>query len=157
LYLAGLVVCAGCGRLMIARKDRRGDYCGAWDHHRTRGTLAESPCLRHGGRQGVLGEDAPPLPGEAGRRLDLLTRGDLGHLPAHLEGQELDAWRAFREGIIRLTAYLAEHHPEDYNALLRAQEEAAAVEVAEGAYVPGTLARMHGAELVEAHRLTKDR
>jgi hypothetical protein len=75
LYLAGVVICAGCGAPMVARADRMEYYCGTWDRHRTRGTLAESPCLRNGVRQAVLEEYVNRYLQEAGEKLDALTIG----------------------------------------------------------------------------------
>jgi dihydrofolate synthase/folylpolyglutamate synthase len=46
---------------------------------------------------------------------------DLWHDPGSLrllEGQEETAWQGFSDGIARLTGYLAQHHPDEYNALL---------------------------------------
>jgi DNA invertase Pin-like site-specific DNA recombinase len=73
LYLAGLVRCAGCGEPMVARADRTEYYCATWDRHRTRGTLAESPCLRNGVRQAVLEEHVNRYLRDAGKKLDALT------------------------------------------------------------------------------------
>ena len=95
-------------------------YCGTWDKHRTKGTLAESPCLRNGVKQDLLEKYIEKYLEETGRRLELLTRGpDAGHLTGRLEGQEREAWRAFCEGVDRLTGYLAQQHPAEYNAILR--------------------------------------
>jgi DNA invertase Pin-like site-specific DNA recombinase len=155
LYFAGLVHCAGCGKPMVARKDRLEYYCSTWDKHRTRGALADSPCLRNGVRQSVLEEYASRYLEETGKRLALLTGGDAGHLTDHLQEQAQGAERSFFAGLTRLARYLAEHHPDDYNALLREQEEAAAVETIAGGTV--SLAKVHGQELVTMHHQTKDR
>jgi DNA invertase Pin-like site-specific DNA recombinase len=124
LYLAGLVVCAGCGRPMVARADRGEYYCGTWDKCRTRGRLGDSPCLRNGVKQGVLEGYVERYLEETGRRLQLLTEDlDAGHLTGRLGEQAGEAWGAFLKGIDRLTDYLARHHPDDFAALLRAAAE----------------------------------
>jgi hypothetical protein len=121
-YLAGLLVCAGCGEPMIARADRKEYYCGTWDKHRVRGALAESPCERNGVRHTVLEGYIDRYLEETGRRLELLTEGpDDKHLTGRLEGQEETAWRSFKAGFYRPCKYLRDHHPEEYVAILREQ------------------------------------
>lgn len=126
LYLAGLVTCAGCGKPMSARTDRMEFYCGTWDKHRTRGTLAESPCLRNGVRQEALEGYISQYLEETGKRLELLTQGPDGrHLTDHLTEQGAQAHRAFIEGIERLCDYLAQHHPDEYNSICQEYAERA--------------------------------
>jgi DNA invertase Pin-like site-specific DNA recombinase len=120
LYLARLVVCAGCGQPMIARADRQAYFCSTWEHYRARGALADSPCERNGVRHAVLNEYLQKYLDEAGHRLDQLTAVPPGDAAAagRLEDEEGDAHRRFVAGFARLTRYLAEHDPRGYNALL---------------------------------------
>jgi hypothetical protein len=123
MYLAGLVICAGCGTPMVARTDRMEFYCGTWDKHRTRGTLTESPCLRNGVRQEVLEDYIGQYLDETGKRLELLTAGpDAGPLTGQLSEQVETAWGGFFEGLTRLTQYLADHHTAEYDAILAEQQ-----------------------------------
>jgi DNA invertase Pin-like site-specific DNA recombinase len=134
LYLAGLVVCDGCGRLMVARADRQEYYCGTWDKARVRGALDDCPCQRNGVKQEVLEHYISEFLPEVQRRLDMLKAGaGDGRLVRHLEGEQHTSWRAFNEGFDRLTAYLAEHCPDDYDALLREEHEAQAANDADAA------------------------
>jgi hypothetical protein len=56
---------------------------------------------------------------EAGERLDVLTVGlDADNLTDRLKGQEGDAWKAYQDGVYRLTQYLSERHPETYADLV---------------------------------------
>jgi hypothetical protein len=92
-------------------------------------TRAECSCLRNGVFQDVLGWYVTRYLEETGKRLELLTEGlDAGHLTDRMEGQEETAWRGFIDGIHRLTGYLAEHHPAEYDAILREQQQRAAEE-----------------------------
>jgi hypothetical protein len=75
LYLAGLVVCGGCGSPMVGRFDRREYHCGTWDKHRIRGALADSPCERNGVKQALLEEYIGKYLEETGRRLEILKSG----------------------------------------------------------------------------------
>src|SRR5205823_5338900 len=79
------------------------------------------PCLRNGVKQAVLQEYVEKYLDQAGQRLDIMMSGPngVGHLTDRLEGQEAGAWRAFCEGMDRLTDYLAEHHPHEYAAVLQ--------------------------------------
>jgi hypothetical protein len=120
LYLAGLVVCTGCGKPMFARKDRREFYCATCHTHREKGRADVSPCERNAVSQAVLEGYVNRYLEEAGKRVELLAGSvDAGPLTGRLRAQEADAWRGFGEGIARLTAYLAEHQPDAYNAILR--------------------------------------
>jgi hypothetical protein len=49
---------------------------------------------------------------------DLDAVDDPAHLTDRLEEEEEEHWRAFRDGIKRLTGYLAAHHPDQYTAIL---------------------------------------
>ena len=83
------------------------------------GTVAESPCLRNAVKQSVVDEYIGRYLEEVGQRLQLLTQGaGAGGLTGRLKEQETEAWRGFQEGIDRLTAYLAEHHPDAYAAIV---------------------------------------
>jgi hypothetical protein len=160
LYLAGIVVCAGCGKPMVARADRMEYYCGTWDKHRTRGTLKECPCERNGVKQAVLEEYIDRYLEETGKRLELLTRKpDADHLTEHLEKQETEAWSSFRAGIDRLCGYLMTYHPEEYAAILqedarRAAEDRAVMEAAfkqpASPIEPGTLKGRYGKQFEQA-------
>jgi DNA invertase Pin-like site-specific DNA recombinase len=130
-YLAGLVYCGNCGARMVAgppRKGNRREYvCGTYHaacrHKRREGCK----CLRNGVFQATLEEYVERYLEETGKRLEILTarphRGDTDDLTDRLKEQERGAWQGFHEGIMRLTGYLAEHHPDDYNAILRDQSE----------------------------------
>jgi|GEM_PF-6255195 hypothetical protein len=158
LFLAGVAVCVGCGATMVARSDRMEYYCGTWDKHRTRGTLAECPCERNGVRQAVLEKYIGKYLDETGRRLELLTRRpDGSHLTDRLEGQEAEAWEAYAAGVTQLIGYLATHHPDEYNTIRREdaarraedEEEVRAGAGSKGAK-PGSLAARYGKTLDEA-------
>jgi len=138
LYLAGLLVCANCGGRLVAGPSRRKlrrprpgvptghryEYvCGSYQKAVREGRLAESKCLRNGVWQDEIEVYVNRYLEETGKRLEMLTRGPDGrHLTDRLEGQEADAWTAFRAGLERVTAYLSEHHPEQYAALLEEYE-----------------------------------
>jgi DNA invertase Pin-like site-specific DNA recombinase len=127
MYLSGLVACAGCGLPMIARAESREYCCGTWDRHRTRGALAECPCQRNGLKQADLEHYINHYLPECRKRLRLLQEGaGDGSLVHRLEGQQQASWQAFLESCDRLTGYLCAHCPDDYNALLRGEEEARA-------------------------------
>jgi DNA invertase Pin-like site-specific DNA recombinase len=147
-YLAGLVYCANCGGRMVCgpvvrrtakgpRKDghageRQQYFCGTYAKCCREKRRNESPCLRNGVFQDVLERYIDGYLEETGRRLELLTsRPNESHLFDRLEGQETEAWQALCEGVTRLEAYLAEHHPEDYAAII-AEDEA---KQAEEAYI----------------------
>jgi DNA invertase Pin-like site-specific DNA recombinase len=159
LYLSGLLFCAGCGEPMVGGRDRRGAlqyHCGTYQKFANRGNPRACPCRRNGISQRVLDRALGHALRESGQRLELL-RGDLdtGRLTGPLEGQEETAWQGFRDGIARLTGYLAQHHPEEYNAILeeqsrKAEEDEAAVKNSVPAR-PGLLAEK-GGRLLEAHR-----
>src|SRR5262249_51585305 len=120
LYLAGLVTCASCGKLMVARSARMEYYCGTWDKHRVRGTLAESPCLRNGVKQEVIEEYIDKYLDETDQRLQLLTQGPDGRLLTDkLEKDQAGQWKAFCDGLERLQSYLMKFHPEQYDAIIR--------------------------------------
>jgi hypothetical protein len=98
---------------------------------------------------------------ETGRRLELLTGGlDAGHLTDRLEGQEDAAWQGFRDGIERLTGYLAENHPDEYAAILaedarRAAEDEEAIRTGSPVAPAGILAAHYGERLRVAHEKAK--
>ena len=116
--MTGLLVCSGCGKPMQGRTDRMEYYCSTWDHHRVDGDLKGSPCLRNGIKQEVLEDYVGRYLEETDKRLDLLIqRPDGEHLTDKLEGQQSEAWRGLCEGIDRLTAYLAQHHPAEFAAI----------------------------------------
>jgi DNA invertase Pin-like site-specific DNA recombinase len=120
MYLSGLVICTGCGKPMVARADRMEYYCGTWDKHRVRGTLADSPCLRNGVRQEVLEQFINRHLDETGRRLEMLTQApdvDAG-LTGKLERQEDRHWWEFALGLERLQGYLRKNHPQEYRELM---------------------------------------
>jgi DNA invertase Pin-like site-specific DNA recombinase len=139
LYLAGLVYCGNCGGRMVAGPVRRtsgklrkdghtGDRhefcCGTYFKAVREGRRRDCKCLRNGVFQDTLEDYIGRYLDETGQRLQLLTGGlDAGNLGGRLEADELGAWRAFVAGIDRLTGYLAEHHPADYDALLRADQD----------------------------------
>jgi DNA invertase Pin-like site-specific DNA recombinase len=166
-YLAGLAYCGNCGSKMEAglrRSRKRGRpllgyqfYCGGY-HRAVRSGLAGCTCKRNSVYQHELREYVDLYLEEVGTRLEKLTGGlDARQLTAPLEGQEEAAWQAFRDGLARLTNYLAENCPEQYAAVLddldRRQEEPDR-QGGESSYRPGTLAAAAaaaGTDLVTAH------
>jgi hypothetical protein len=149
LYLSGLVCCAHCGEAMhaqvlpkpkSARKDgftgeRYEYFCstyfkavreGRWS--KGKGYAAgECTCLRNPVTQDVIEGYVGRWLTETGTRLELLTSGlESSHLTDRLT-EDVDAhWRAFFEGVERLTTYLAQHHSEEYGEILREFAEATA-------------------------------
>jgi DNA invertase Pin-like site-specific DNA recombinase len=139
LYLSGLVCCSHCGKQMHAqvlpkpmkypRKDgSTGEkyeyFCstyfkavreGRW--RKGKGYAAgECKCLRNPVTQDVLEGYVQRWLEETGTRLELLTSGlESSHLTDKLT-EDVDAhWQAFFAGVERLTTYLSQHHPDDYN------------------------------------------
>jgi hypothetical protein len=123
---------------MVARGDRLEYYCGTWHRHRTKGTLAESPCCRNGVRQAVLEEYVHRYLTDAGKKLDALTVGcpsadyltnavvDLttgdtrikGASPAgKLEGDLHSTHDAYVDNYLRLLDYVRDHDPEGWAAM----------------------------------------
>lgn len=120
LYFSGLVVCAECGRTMNICTPRKEYLCSTYDNHRNRGTLAESTCERNGIEHSLLEKYVNSYLEETGRRIELLVQSPNGdHFTDTLKKQEVAQWEGFREGIARLTGYLAQNHPDEYNAILR--------------------------------------
>src|SRR5262249_14231585 len=88
---------------------------------------------------------------ETGKRLELLMgvpEANGKRLIDRLAGQEDDAWQAFADGMTRLCEYLVQHHPDEYNAILREettrrqQEQRARETNGYQPSTPGTLARV---------------
>jgi hypothetical protein len=162
LYLAGLVYCGNCGGRMVAgagrKNSRNGDryeyMCGTYQKAVCRGTRKECQCLRNGVFQDVLEGYVNRYLEESGQRLQLLTEApDDSHLTDRLAEQEGTAWQGFVEGIGRLTGYLAQHHPDDYAAILdQAHRRAAEDRQAEDgpAAAPGSLLAHFGQRLKDA-------
>jgi DNA invertase Pin-like site-specific DNA recombinase len=135
LYLAGLLYCGNCGKLMVASRTRKpkskprkdgstGDrheyICNTYFKAVRDGRRAECPCLRNGVFQDALEPYIDRYLEETGQRLALLTEGlDADNLTTRLEQQEAEHEQAFLDGIKRLMGYLAEHHPEEYEDFLR--------------------------------------
>jgi DNA invertase Pin-like site-specific DNA recombinase len=125
LYLAGLVTCAGCGAPMVARSDRLEYYCGTWDKHRTRGTLAECPCLRNGVRQEVLEEYVNRYLVQVGERLDKLVACPTADcLTDKLKGELVLANTAFWEHYLQMLRCIAEEDPAGWAGLWEGVPEA---------------------------------
>lgn len=120
MYLTGLVVCAGCGRPMNTRGARKEYICATWNKHRLTGDIATSPCQSNPVKQSVIEEYIARYLDETQQRLSVLmpAKAEAG-LTGKLEDAHTTAWFSFRDGIARLERYLADHHPEEYNALLR--------------------------------------
>ena len=121
LYLAGLVVCAGCGAPMLARTDRMEYTCGTRDKHRVRGEIKDSPCERNGVRQDVLEEHITRYLEEVGKRVDVLTQGegaDLSGVDRQI-AEESRCWWEFQLGFEEIKTYLMKHHATEYHALVR--------------------------------------
>lgn len=130
LYLAGLVHCGNCGGRMVAgpvrkpkskaRKDgstgeRYEYFCGTYFKAVREGRRDECECHRNGVFQDALEPYIQRYLKETNQRLKIMRgKADTAHLDAH----EKSHWKDFRDGIERLTAYLAEHHTDDYNAIL---------------------------------------
>jgi hypothetical protein len=95
-------------------------FCGSYFKAIQAGQRQECKCLRNGVFQDTLEVYLRRYLDEAGKRLDLLTGGpEADHLTDRLVEQEGGAWRGYYDGIERLTGYLAQHHPEEYNEILR--------------------------------------
>jgi hypothetical protein len=167
LYLAGLVYCGNCGARMVAGPARKAApggeerleyYCGSYHKAVREGRRRECKCLRNGVFQDVLEGYVERYLEETGQRLQLMTGGAGAPAPqvSRLEQQEAGAWQAYQEGFDRLTAYLAEHHPEDYVQLLqeealRDQRDADTLASSTGEVAPpGTLAKRYGQRLEDA-------
>lgn len=131
LYLTGLLHCGNCGARMVAgparkktarRKghtDGRLEYmCGTYHNAVRAGNRAESPCLRNGVFQDAIEPYLGKYLDEAAKRLRMLTDRPDGGITGRLKQQAGDHWRGFLDGIDRLTGYLAEHHPDDYDVIL---------------------------------------
>jgi DNA invertase Pin-like site-specific DNA recombinase len=81
---------------------------------------AECRCLRNGVFQDTLEGYVERYLEETDRRLELLTDGlDPDSHTDRLQQEASEHWEAFRDGVERLTGYLARHHPEEYQAILR--------------------------------------
>jgi hypothetical protein len=85
---------------------------------------SECKCLRNGVFQDVLDGYIEQYLEEAGKRLDLLTQAPqegngTSHLTDRLQEQEFGAWGEFSAGMGRLETYLAEHHEEEYHAMVK--------------------------------------
>jgi DNA invertase Pin-like site-specific DNA recombinase len=172
-YLAGLVICGNCGKPMVAgpvrktlskpRKDghtgeRHEYFCGTYAKCCKEKRREESCCLRNGVFQDVLEEYVSRYLEETGRRLELLTQRPEGDcLTDRLEGQQDEAWQGFCDGLNRLTAYLAQHHPDEFAAVVqedearRADEEQNLLVNADSPGLPpSSLTRLGGKGLDEA-------
>jgi DNA invertase Pin-like site-specific DNA recombinase len=131
MYLSGLVFCACCGEPMTAGTARMEYYCSTWDKHRMCGTLDNRHCERNGIKQDVIAAKLDCFLAETQKLLEMLPRkSDRDRRPesSRLNSQEGENWEEFCESVERLEAYLAEHHPDDYAAVLaeddaRRQEE----------------------------------
>lgn len=120
MYLSGLVVCAGCGKPMNARGERNEYLCATWNRYRLEGNIAGSPCQSNPVKQSVLEAYITQYLEETEQRLELLAPPKDEHgLTDKLWAQEEDAWTTFRDGIARLTGYLAKHHPDEYAVIVR--------------------------------------
>jgi DNA invertase Pin-like site-specific DNA recombinase len=148
-YLKGLLVCAHCGEPMEVHpvRARYEYYCKTYQKFRRNHKKAGAPpCGRHHVFQDQLDREIIRWLEESGRRLDLVLEGN--GTPDRRQDKAEDHRQAFTEGVKRLETYLAEHHPDDYAAIVdemdreaqdreQWQEEAAG----DGApYQPGTLA-----------------
>ncbi len=135
LYLSGVVYCANCGVKMVAgptRKPKSGKrrdrftgeryhlMCGTYHRFAKQSRVADSPCLRNGVTQHDLEGFIRRYLDETGKKLEQLTGAPDGkHLTDKMRMKYDATWTAFQTGIDRLTSYLAEHHPEEYNAIIR--------------------------------------
>jgi hypothetical protein len=171
LYLNGLVYCGNCGVKMIAagrgRPSKSGPphkfqfVCCSYHTALRKKQRHTVKCLRNSVYQSVLEPYVERFLDETGHRLDLLTQGpNPNPRTTHLQQQQEDAWAAFRDGIMRLTRYLAEHRREEYEAILREHDARQAAEEADTARPPnrplprGTLVKRYGRTLddsVKAH------
>jgi hypothetical protein len=82
-------------------------------------SVAESPCLRNPVTQHALEGFIERYLEETGKKLELLTETSGKHLTDKMWKQHDSAWAAFESSIALLTGYLAEHHTDEYNAILR--------------------------------------
>jgi DNA invertase Pin-like site-specific DNA recombinase len=150
LFLAGLVACGNCKALMVAGpRPKKGTgreeyYCGTYHKAVREKRRHECKCLRNGVYQDVLAGYVERYLDETGRKLAVL----LGEPPTadprtrRLEAEEGAAWADYQEGFERLTAYLAEQHPEEYAALLEEDAERGRLEAQVGDATPGVLANL---------------
>jgi DNA invertase Pin-like site-specific DNA recombinase len=129
-FLQGLVYCAGCGREMYVRQLKspksgkcrdgfRGTryqfYCSSYQSHWRNLRDDTPPCGRNPVLQDVIEPYLTRWLEESSTRLDLMTRDD----GAGRQNAETESHRAaFAEGVKRLEAYLAEHHPVEYAAII---------------------------------------
>jgi hypothetical protein len=177
-YLSGLLVCGGCGRRMVAgcptaKDPRKGGhaggrhyyFCGGYQKAAREGRRKEhceaGGCRRNGVYQDELEPFIDRWLQETGRKLEALTGGPADPATGRLERQEEDAYGKYWEAIRRLAAYLAEHHPEEYGAIMeeerrrRDEEEADVIRSGLAGRTPcppGTLRRMYGKQYDDAVR-----
>jgi DNA invertase Pin-like site-specific DNA recombinase len=133
-YLSGLLHCGNCGDHMVVGGGRRptrrnrplrfGFVCSRYQDSLRRGQRNPDTCPRNGVYQDELEPYVARFLEETGQRLELLAgKPDGDHLTDRLDGQEDGAWKGFEDGVNRLISYLAQHHPEEYGAII-AEDEA---------------------------------
>jgi DNA invertase Pin-like site-specific DNA recombinase len=172
-YLSELACCGNCGCSMYAGSrpqptkrlggagptGKRYEYfCSTYFEACRERRRKESKCLRNAVGHDVLKGYVDRYLEEIGRRLEVLTGGPPADAPtARLEQAESGQARAFEDGIRRLTGYLAERHPDEYNQILaefarRAAEDRATLAASAGSpgVPPGTVARKLGKRFTDA-------
>jgi DNA invertase Pin-like site-specific DNA recombinase len=140
LFLAGLVYCGHCGAMMTGSahkrparsgKGRRAPtlefFCSTYRRAVRYRQQRRGTCLRNAVLQRELEQYVERYLEETGKRLELLTqRPEDGRLTDRLEGQREDAWQAIVDGMARLESYLAQHHPDEWAAIVQEDEAQAA-------------------------------
>jgi DNA invertase Pin-like site-specific DNA recombinase len=123
-YLSTLVRCAGCGSEMSTTGPPKCEYyCRSWHIERRTKGHKKSPCRRNGVRQDKLMVYVERYLEDVGVRLELLIAPPAGDPRlGQLKVQEGTAWAALDQGLGRLFAYLAQHHPAEYNAIVAYEE-----------------------------------
>jgi DNA invertase Pin-like site-specific DNA recombinase len=169
-YLMGLLVCGNCGVEMISAQSgrhpdpNRCEYqCGSYQRAVRYRDMKLSTCLRNGVWQVEIEEYISRWLDETGTRLELLLGETAvgGDLTGKLSEQEADHWKRFRDGLARLTAYLASHHPQQYAAVVEQfnQQHAADMAAARSATQTakrGDLLRKYGDRLQRAFQRAKE-
>jgi hypothetical protein len=166
-WLFGLLYCGQCGGLMYAAPGERrpkylcSSYYKACRDYRLKEHRAAGGCRRNGVFQDELEACVGRFLEETGHKLKLLTGGPPPD-PAtgRLEGQEADAWGAWCAGVDRMAAYVAEHCPREYAAVVaeaaRRRDEMEADALGARPAPPGSLERKYGRRVTDTVRATAD-
>ena len=140
-YLSGLVFCGNCGRVMNVHPVRRKSgtryefFCSTYHRHTVSKRAKESPCFRNSIFQSGIQTYIDSWLEEVPNRLEMLMRDVNGALKSgslpDLRVEKVDEyWRDFGQGLNRLTAYLAQHHPAEFAAIVEEDKARRAEELA---------------------------